>query len=53
MYMTSFIQHAIDSGWPVRAVLIANGWLEVDTQAELELYRRLEAEGTLADFFQF
>jgi len=53
MYMTSFIQHAIDNEWPVKAVLIANGWLEVDTYAELELYRRMESEGTLADFFRF
>jgi choline kinase len=52
MYMTSFIQHAIDSGWPAGAVLIANGWLEVDTYAELELYRRMEAEGTLAEFMR-
>ena len=50
MYMTSFIQHAIDNGWPVGAVFIANGRLEVDTYAELELYRRMEAEGTLAEF---
>lgn len=53
MYMTSFIQHAIDHGWPVEAIPIANGWLEVDTYAELKLYRRMEAEGTLAEFFRF
>ena len=52
MYMTSFIQHAIDGGWPVGAVFIANGWLEVDTYAELELYRRMETEGTLAEFIR-
>lgn len=50
MYMTSFIQHAIDTGWPVRSVPISNGWLEVDTYAELQLYRRMHQEGTLADF---
>jgi len=52
MYMTSFIQHAIDSGWSAGAVFIANGWLEVDTYAELELYRRMEVEGTLAEFMR-
>jgi hypothetical protein len=52
MYMTSFIQHAIDNGWPVRAVPISNGWLEVDTIADIELYRRMEAEGLLADFYK-
>ena len=52
MYMTSFIQHAIDSDWTVGAVFIDNGWLEVDTYAELELYRRMEAEGSLAEFIR-
>jgi len=52
MYMTSFIQHAIDSGWPVRAVPIKNGWLEVDTYDELQLYQRMQADGTLAEYFR-
>lgn len=47
MYMTSFIQHLIDHGWDVRAALIDNGWLEVDTVEDLEHYERLEAEGRL------
>lgn len=52
MYMTSFIQHAIDDGWSVKAVPISNGWLEVDTIADIELYRRMETEGSLADFYK-
>jgi choline kinase len=52
MYLTSFIQHAIDNGWPVQAVPVSNGWLEVDTLAELQLYRRMMAEGTLDGFFR-
>jgi len=51
--MTTFIQHAIDSGWPVEAVPISNGWLELDTYTDFQLYRRMEAEGTLAVFFRF
>ena len=35
MYMTSFIQHLIDSGWEARAAFIDNGWAEVDCQADL------------------
>ena len=35
MYMTSFIQHLIDSGWEARAALIDNGWAEVDCQDDL------------------
>ena len=52
MYMTSFIQHAIDQGWGVKAVPIANGWLEVDTVADLEFYGRMQAEGTLVDYYE-
>lgn len=51
MYMTSFLQHLIEQGWPVRAVLVDNGWLEVDSVADLELYHRLAEEGTLGNFF--
>ena len=35
MYMTSFIQHLIDSGWEARAALIDNGWAEVDCAEDL------------------
>ncbi|WP_163575909.1 phosphocholine cytidylyltransferase family protein [Halomonas faecis] len=37
MYMTSFLQHLIDSGWEVRAVQIENGWAEVDCQKDLQV----------------
>lgn len=39
--MTSFIQHLIDEGWHVKPVMIDAKWLEVDTLADLELYREL------------
>jgi choline kinase len=35
MYMTSFIQHLIDSGWEARAAFINNGWAEVDCETDL------------------
>ena len=41
MYMTSFIQYLIDNHWEVKATLINNGWLEVDTIADLERYENL------------
>jgi len=44
MYMTSFIQILIDSGWEVRAALIKNGWLEVDTVEDLESYEKISKE---------
>ncbi len=51
MYMTSFIQHLIDHGWPVQAVPITHGWLEVDSTADLQLYERMQVEGKLKPFF--
>ena len=37
MYMTSFLQHLIDSGWDTRAVFIQNGWAEIDCEADLHV----------------
>lgn len=37
MYMTSFLQHLINTGWEVRAAFIDNGWAEVDTATDLEV----------------
>lgn len=42
MYMTSFIQHLIDSGWEARAAFIDNGWAEVDCREDISV-----AEGFL------
>ena len=50
MYMTSFIQALIDAGREVRAAFTDNGWLEVDTVADLELYHRMYDSGRLVDF---
>jgi choline kinase len=47
MYMTSFLQHLINQGHHVRAALFEGGWLEVDTAADLETYRRLHQIGEL------
>jgi len=37
MYMTSFIQHLIDSGWEARAAFIDNGWAEVDELSDVNI----------------
>lgn len=50
LYMTSFLQHLIDSGCPLQAVLVEGGWLEVDSVDDLEIYRRLDREGRLDDY---
>jgi len=52
IYMTSFIQYLTDSGWQVRAVPVSNGWLEVDTYTELQLYNQMHSEGTLEKFYR-
>lgn len=50
MYMTSFLQHLIDSGMEVRAAFTDNGWLEVDSVEDLDRYHRMQREGTLTRF---
>jgi len=50
MYMTSLIQYLIDSGWRVKASLIENGWLEVDTADDLQCYEKMYEDGLLNSF---
>jgi choline kinase len=50
MYMTSYLQHLIDSVTPVAAVVVDGGWLEVDTIADLETYESLYAQGRLREY---
>lgn len=52
MYMTSFLQYLIDSGWDARAAFTDNGWLEVDTVEDLDQFHRFHAEGSLDRFIQ-
>lgn len=52
MYMTSFIQSLIDSGWAATPAYINHGWLEVDTVEDLALYERMATEGTLGDYYK-
>ena len=49
MYMTTFIQLLIDSGWQVFASMVENGWLEVDTKSDLDLYENLISSGSLME----
>lgn len=51
MFMTSFIQYMIDSGWHVQAVPVNNGWLEIDTVSDLDLYHSLHREDRLKAFY--
>ena len=52
MYMTSFLQLLIDNGWKIKAVLVNNGWLEIDSINDLSKYEALAKEGKLDRFFK-
>jgi choline kinase len=53
MYMTSFIQLMIDSNWKVKAAIVKNGWLEIDSVEDLQTYEKLEQNGKLKYLFNF
>lgn len=47
MYMTSFLQALIDTGWRIRPAFTDAGWLEIDTLADLEVYEAMARSGEL------
>jgi choline kinase len=51
MYMTSFLQALIDAQWKIKAVLVENGWLEIDSVEDLEQYELLANQGKLDRFY--
>lgn len=50
MYMTSFLQQLIDAQWEVKAAIVSNGWLEIDSVSDLETYQKLEDQGKLKSY---
>ncbi len=50
MYMTSFLQQLIDAKWDVKAAMVSNGWLEIDSVSDLETYQGLEDKGQLKPY---
>lgn len=50
MYMTSFIQHLINTGVVVQAAFTDGGWIEVDSVEDLDFYNQLYKAGTLDKF---
>ena len=46
-FMTDLLQRMIDLGYPVTAVPIEGGWVEIDSIRDLEVAERLLAEGRL------
>jgi choline kinase len=51
MFMTSFLQIMIDRNFDVRPAFIENGWLEIDTVSDIELYESWQSAGTLARYY--
>jgi choline kinase len=51
MYMTSFLQLLIDNNWKVKASIVKNGWLEVDSVDDLTTYERMAKQGQLDGYF--
>lgn len=50
MYLTSFIQLLIKDNFKIKAVLVKNGWLEIDSIQDLNLYKRLYSKNKLDKF---
>ena len=50
MFMTTFLQHLIDSGVPLAAVPVDGGWLEVDTTEDLDVYESMQSAGSLGAY---
>jgi choline kinase len=53
MFMTSFLQYAVDLGHHLHAVVVSGGWLEVDTVSDLELYNRMHMDGILSNYYKY
>jgi choline kinase len=51
MYMTSFLQLLIDDKWKVKASIVNNGWLEVDSVDDLNTYERMAKNNELEEYF--
>ena len=52
MYLTTFLQLLIDSGWKLTPAKVEHGWLEVDSVKDLQIYERLFNEGKLGDLWK-
>jgi predicted class III extradiol MEMO1 family dioxygenase len=51
LYMTSFLQYLINKNIKISPAIIENGWLEVDTCKDLEVYHNLKEKGNIEHIF--
>lgn len=50
-FMTDFIQGLIKNGEKVAPVIVKNGWLELDSLKDYEMYCSMYNNGTISEFF--
>ncbi|MHA1988027.1 MAG: phosphocholine cytidylyltransferase family protein [Promethearchaeota archaeon] len=46
-YLTDMFQELIDRGYPIHAVMVNQGWVEIDTQQDYEYAQQLIREGKI------
>jgi len=46
-YITDMFQELIDRGYPIHAVMVNHGWVEIDTQQDYEYAQQLIREGKI------
>jgi len=49
-YMTDFLQGLINEKYKLKAILIKNGWLELDSMQDYEIYNKLYQKGKISNF---
>lgn len=49
-FMTDLLQGLINSGCNLKSIIIENGWLELDTLRDFEIYEKMYADNTLHKF---
>ncbi len=52
IYMTDFLQGLIDEGSNIKAIMCNKGWLEFDSENDLNCYHELYSSGLLDDFIK-
>ena len=50
--MTDFIQLLINKNFKVTASLVEGGWLEIDTEKDIDCYQDLYQRGKLKEFYE-
>ena len=51
--MTDLLNYLISVGCELKAIKIQNGWLELDSLSDYELYKNLNQTNSLKNLFSF